>query len=275
METLTGRIEGQVRQYVEGMTINSVDSNIIEQLIKNRLVMSVVDLYYLKKEDFSVVYGMDDITAGDCMGSIQQSKNNSLEQVLEGLNILSDRTLMHTLAQGFNTMQHLQNAGVAQLTNLEGIDVELAERIIAKLNEPETKDTIKRLYDVGVEMRYSGSADSHRGESLTHTIIGNQEREYIVSTERVFRERGDNQENEYWRDFWRDKRVVLTGALPLYTRDQAKELIESRGGTVTGSISNRTNLLIAGERSGSKLAIAREKGIPVMSGDAFLRLMRT
>ncbi|WP_338752969.1 NAD-dependent DNA ligase LigA [Bacillus sp. FJAT-52991] len=213
------------------MNIDGCGEKVVAQLYREHLIQDVSDLYKLTKEQLINLERMGEKSADNLLQAIEASKENSLEKLLFGLGIRHvGAKAAKTLAQHFETMDALAEANLEQLTAIHEIGDKMAEAIVAYFHLPEVSELIENLKAAGVNMVY-------KGPKLAAV------------------EQSDS--------FFAGKTVVLTGKLHQLTRNEAKERIEALGGKVSGSVSKKTDLVIAGEEAGSKLAKATELDIDV------------
>lgn len=212
------------------MNIEGIGERVIEQLYISGLVHDVSDLYRLTKEDLLSLERMGEKSVTNLLSAIEQSKENSLERLLFGLGIrhVGARAAM-ILSEEFGTMDAIAAADEERLTSIHEIGEKVADSIVTFFGNEDVSAVLKKLKDYGVNMDYKGRARSE------------------VPSEGPFA----------------GKTVVLTGKLSILTRNEAKEKIEALGGKVSGSVSKKTDLVIAGEEAGSKLSKAEELGITV------------
>lgn len=212
------------------MNIEGIGERVIEQLYTSGLVHDVSDLYRLTKEDLLSLERMGEKSVTNLLSAIEQSKENSLERLLFGLGIrhVGARAAM-ILSEEFGTMDAIVAADEERLTSIHEIGEKVADSIVTFFGNEDVSAVLKKLKDYGVNMDYKGRARSE------------------VPSEGPFA----------------GKTVVLTGKLSILTRNEAKEKIEALGGKVSGSVSKKTDLVIAGEEAGSKLSKAEELGITV------------
>ncbi|OZI10994.1 DNA ligase (NAD(+)) LigA [Bacillaceae bacterium SAS-127] len=213
------------------MNIDGCGEKVVAQLYREQLIQDVSDLYKLTKKQLINLERMGEKSADNLLQAIEASKENSLEKLLFGLGIRHvGAKAAKTLAQHFETMDALAEADFEQLTAIHEIGDKMAEAIVAYFHLPEVAELIEHLKAAGVDMVYKGPKLAAMEQSDS---------------------------------FFAGKTVVLTGKLHQLTRNEAKERIEVLGGKVSGSVSKKTDLVIAGEEAGSKLAKATELGIDV------------
>ncbi|MDM8100636.1 MULTISPECIES: NAD-dependent DNA ligase LigA [Oceanobacillus] len=214
------------------MNIDGLGEKVIIQLFREDLVHTIADLYRLEKEDLLNLERMGEKSVTNLLNAIEASKANSLERLLFGLGIrFIGSKAAQTLAMEFETMERLQHANLEEIVAIEEIGEKMADSIVRYFEEEKVTQLLKELKELGVNMTYTGQKKSE------------------IKTDSLFS----------------GKTVVLTGKMEQYTRKEAKELIESLGGAVTGSVSKKTDVLIAGADAGSKLEKAEKLGIEVWS----------
>ena len=220
------------------MNMSGIGPSIIKQLFEEGLVFDVADLYKLTLDQLLALDKIQQKSAENILEAIEKSKANSLERLLTGLGIRHVGTkAAKELAQHFGNMKALQEASIEQLLEIDGLGDIIAYSVKTYFEQPSVQELIQELQDRGVNMSYLGKtkADS---EASGHILSG--------------------------------KTVVLTGTLEQLTRQDAKEKLESLGAKVTGSVSKKTDVVIAGHSAGSKLDKANALGIEVWSEQQFL-----
>ncbi len=250
------RIEGEVAlrcvnpkcpaQIVEGMihfvsrnamNIDGLGEKVIEQLYREGLIQDVSDLYALTKEQLLELERMGDKSASNLIEAIGASKSNSMERLLFGLGIrhVGERGA-RILSDHFGSMDQLMQASLEELIEIHEIGDKMADAVVTYFEKEEVASLVERLRERGVNLSYTG------------TIV------------RV--EEGANA--------FAGKKIVLTGKLENMTRQEAGARIEALGGKLTGSVSKKTDLLIAGEEAGSKLDKAQDLGVEVWNEERLL-----
>ncbi|WP_252504245.1 NAD-dependent DNA ligase LigA [Sporosarcina sp. Marseille-Q4943] len=212
------------------MNIEGIGERVVNQLYTSGLVHDVSDLYCLTKEQLLTLERMGEKSATNLLTAIEASKANSLEKLLFGLGIRHvGEKAAHILSEEFGTMDEIAKADADRLTSIHEIGDKVADAVITFFNNEDVLEVIGKLKTYGVNMEYKGRTRQE------------------LPTEGPFA----------------GKTIVLTGKLSILTRNEAKERIEALGGKVSGSVSKKTDLVIAGEDAGSKLAKAEELGITV------------
>jgi DNA ligase (NAD+) len=220
------------------MDIVGLGIKIVAQLIAAGLVCDVADLYTLEKEDLLQLEGFADKKADNLLAAVAASRAQPLARLITALGIRGVGEVMAAdLARSFRDLAALSRAGLEELQQIEGIGPNSAAAIVDWFAKPGNQTLLEKLRRVGPwpqsESQPQGSSGSRPLDGLT---------------------------------------FVITGALPTYSRDDAKALIESRGGKVTDSVSKKTSYLVLGEAPGSKLDKARALNIPILDETGLRRL---
>ncbi|HZG74189.1 MAG TPA: NAD-dependent DNA ligase LigA [Chondromyces sp.] len=222
----------------DAMNIEGLGEKVISQLFREKLVHDVADIYKLRKEQLLELERMGEKSATNLVNAIEASKENSLEKLLFGLGIRHvGAKAAKTLAQQFETIDHLGSATFQDLTAIHEIGDKMADAIVSYFELPEAKELIQELKAVGVNTKYKGPKLVTAAESDS---------------------------------LFAGKTIVLTGKLEKLSRNEAKEKIEALGGKVSGSVSKKTDLVIAGEDAGSKLAKAQQLQIEIWDEEKLL-----
>ncbi|TCS95901.1 DNA ligase (NAD+) [Hazenella coriacea] len=222
------------------MNIEGVGEKVVTQLFQHGLVRGVADLYFLKKEDLLSLERMGERSVQNLLTAIEASKENSLERLLFGLGIrFVGSKGARILAEHFKTMDAMLEATEEELIQIEEIGPKVADSVVTYLEKPEVRKMIHRLQEAGVNMEFQGA-----------TPLAPE----ILAEEHLFT----------------GKTIVITGTLERMSRNEAKELLESLGANVTGSVSKKTDYVIAGEKAGSKLDKANKLGVTVLNEEEFV-----
>ena len=222
----------------EAMDIDGLGESIITLLLKQDLIKDISDLYYLKKEQISVLERMGDKSATNLINAINKSKENDLWRFINGLGIkLIGTKAAKVLASEFKDLDKLMNATEQELINLEEFGQTMADSVVEFFKEEKNISVIEKLKEAGVNTKLIESDDE--------------------DIPKIFEK----------------MKIVLTGTLPTLKRNDAKEMIEKRGGKATSSVSKSTSFVLAGEEAGSKLTKANDLGIKVIDEEKFLQLI--
>ena len=220
----------------DAMDIEGLGSSIVEALIERKLLKSASDIYYLTLDELKQLWQKGDTAAKKLLQAIEESKTRDLGKLIFALGIRQvGAKTAKVLAGTFGTLDNLMNATVEELTQVADIGEVTAESICQWFAQPQSMELIERLRQAGVN---------------------------FVSQKEVT----DNR--------FQGKTFVLTGALSKFTREEATEQIEAFGGKASGSVSKKTDYVIVGENAGSKERKARELGIPILSEDDFLEMLK-
>lgn len=216
------------------MNIDGLGDKVVEQLLRANLIHDVSDLYHLTVEQLVELERMGEKSATNLVNAIQASKENSMERLLIGLGIRHvGEKAAKIVSQEFGSMEAVMAATEEQLVAIYEIGDKMASSLVEYFSNEEARAVIKRLAEAGVNMTYKGKK--------VEVAIGDSP--------------------------FAGKTIVLTGKLEQLTRNEAKAKIEELGGTVTGSVSKKTDLVIAGADAGSKLTKAEQLGIEVWTED--------
>ena len=218
------------------MDIDGLGPAVMQQLIDSGLVRTAADLYSLTPKQLEPLERMGKKSAQNAVDAIARSRDNDLWRLINALGIRQvGEKAAKTLAQRFGTMDALAAATEEELTAVDDVGPITARYLCQWMESPQSRDLLARLKAAGVNMSCKEEAHDSRFAGMT---------------------------------------FVLTGALEKFTRDEAGEMIEKRGGKASGSVSKKTTYVVAGENAGSKLQKAQELGIPVLTEDEFLELLK-
>lgn len=222
----------------DAMNIDGLGEKVISQLFAEKLIEDVADLYKLNYDQLIGLERMGEKSVNNLLKAIEASKDNSLEKLLFGLGIRHvGAKAAKTLAQEFGHIDQLSGANFEQLIAINEIGDKMADSVVTYFELEEVNELIEELKLAGVNMEYRGPRPVSAEESDS---------------------------------IFAGKTVVLTGKLEKLTRNEAKEKIELLGGKISGSVSKKTDLVIAGEEAGSKLTKAQELGIEVWNEEKLL-----
>ena len=225
------------------MNIDGLGEKVISQLFSEHLIHDVADLYKVTYEQLIGMERMGEKSATNLLKAIESSKSNSLERLLFGLGIRHvGSKAAKTLAQYFETMEALSQAQLEDLTAINEIGEKMANAVVAYFENEEVQLLLSELKKAGVNFSYTGPKLAAI-ETIDSVFAG--------------------------------KTVVLTGKLHQMGREEAKEKLEALGAKVAGSVSKKTDLLIAGEDAGSKLTKAESLGIDVWDEDRLITELKS
>jgi len=218
------------------MNIEGMGDALVNQLADRGLVKSVADIYELNEQKLLQLERMGEKSAQNVLREIEASKKLPLQRVILGLGIrfVGERTA-ELLADHFGSMESLMQASEEELQQVNEVGPRVAEAVREFFAEPRNLKLVERLRQAGLQMT---AQRKRRGTKLA------------------------------------GKSFVLTGTLARYTRDDAKKMLEDAGGQVSGSVSKKTDYVVAGADAGSKLEKARELGVRVISEDEMLKLVK-
>ena len=217
------------------MDIEGLGDMIVEQLVESGLIKNTADLFYLKYEDVVALDRFADKSAQNLIDAIETAKKNPLDKLLCGLGIrLIGAKAAKNIAQHFGNIDDIMAASIEQVSAIDDVGGKMAESLVHYFSEPETKDLIERMKNAGVNMI---AEEKPTGGTLE------------------------------------GKTFVLTGTFPTLKRSEAQKLIEDNGGKVSGSVSKKTDFVVAGEEAGSKLDKAQALGINVITEEELLKMI--
>ena len=220
----------------DAMDIEGLGIAVVENLVGAELVKTPGDLYFLKEEDVAKLDRMGKRSAKKLLAALEKSKEQDLSRLIYAFGIRQvGQKAGKILAARFQTLENLQNATLEELTAVDDIGEITAQSVLDWMASPQSRHLIERLREAGVNMTAAEQGSDQRFAGMT---------------------------------------FVLTGALEKFTRDEASEMIEARGGKSSGSVSKKTTYVVAGEAAGSKLRKAQELGVPVLTEDEFLELLK-
>ncbi len=221
----------------EGIDIDGLGENLVEQFIEKGLIENIADIYKLTLEDIASLKKNGTKFATNLVNAIEDSKNRPFYKLITALGIRHIGTKSaKTIAKHFKTIENLMQAEVEEIAELEDVGQIMAISIYEFFKQDQTIDLINKLQDAGVNME----------------------------------EEIEQGADERFKGFT----FVLTGSLENYTREQAGEIIEKLGGKVSSSVSKKTSYVLAGEEAGSKLTKAQELGVTILSETEFIEMVK-
>ena len=219
--------------------IEGLGEKLVDQLVEEGLVRTPADLYKLGIAKLAGLERMAEKSAANVVAAIEKSKETTLGRFIYALGIRNvGEVTARDLARHFGSIDALMDAGTEQLQEAPDVGPVVAESIAAFFREPHNREVVEQLRAAGVRWTEGGGARRAASGAFAGKI------------------------------------VVLTGTLEAMGRDEAKERIEAAGGKVTGSVSKKTDYVVAGAEAGSKLDKARELGVAVLDEAAFLKLLK-
>ncbi|SFJ76944.1 DNA ligase (NAD+) [Halobacillus dabanensis] len=218
------------------MDIEGLGEKVIAQLFQENLIHNIADLYKLKREELLELDRMGEKSVDNLLNAIEASKENSLERLLFGLGVrYVGSKAASTLAQHFEHMDALVQADAPALEAIPEIGSKMADSIASYFDKEQVIQLVEELKQLGLNMEYKGAKKSDQPADSPFI----------------------------------DKTIVLTGKMEQYSRSEMKKIVEELGGKVTGSVSKKTDLLIAGEDAGSKYTKASDLGIEIWDEEQF------
>ncbi|MCX5858591.1 MAG: NAD-dependent DNA ligase LigA [Proteobacteria bacterium] len=220
----------------DGMDIEGLGDKLAAQLVDKKLVRDFSDLFFLEEETLADLERMAEKSAQNLLAALEQSKSRGLERLFYGLGIRHvGEHLARVLAGAFPDIEKLESASAEDLQKIREVGPEVAQSIVNFFANPDNVKTLERLRKAGVSFV---SKSRPRSTELA------------------------------------GKTFVFTGGLPTLSRDEAKRLVEERGGTASGSVSKNTDYVVAGEDPGSKLDKARKLGLKILTEEEFQQLIK-
>ena len=234
--------EAQIKETIghfasrNAMDIEGVGPSLIDQLISRGLIHDPADLYSLTKEQVCSLDRMADKSAENVINAIELSKKAKLDRVIYALGIrhVGERTAA-SLAQHFGSIEAIRNATEEQIAEVPDVGPVVAKSIATFFAQGENEEVLRKLSEAGIDPRVEQRRES---------------------------------------EAFSGKSIVFTGALQRMTREEAQALVYKLGGNPSSSVSGNTSLVVAGEKAGSKLDKATSLGVPIVSEDEFLEMVK-
>lgn len=218
------------------MDIDGLGPAIVDTLLDKGLIKSVADLYELKVSDLVELEKFQEKSANNLVNAIEKSKSNSLDKLVFGLGIPNvGQASAKLLCDKFGDLDNIMNATAEQVSEIDGFGDIMAQSVVKAFSEAHMIKLVERLKSYGVNTSYEKVQIDNRFEGKT---------------------------------------FVLTGTLPTLKRSEAKAIIEKYGGKASGSVSKKTDYVLAGEEAGSKLTKAEQLGIKIISEQEFLDMTK-
>ena len=220
----------------DAMDIEGLGASIVDALIERKLIKSPADIYYLTVEEMKSLWQKGDINARKLLAAIEASKQQDVSRLIYALGIRQvGAKTGKVLASHFGSLDALMAASYGELKDVPDVGDITAQNIADWFSQPQSKSMIEKLRSAGVNFESTRTLTDDRFAGMT---------------------------------------FVLTGALTMFTREEATEKIEIFGGKVSGSVSKKTSYVVVGENAGSKERKARELGIPILSENDFFAMIQ-
>lgn len=218
------------------MNIDGLGPQIVHTLLDNKLITSVADLYTLSENKLLQLDNFKEKSVNNLLNAIEKSKSNSLDRFVFGLGIRNiGQASAKLLCDKFGDLDNIMNASAEQISEIDGFGGVMAQSVYNAFHEEHMIELIKRLKECGINTKY---------------------------------------EKIQIDDRFAGKTFVLTGTLPTLKRSEAKALIEKYGGKASGSVSKKTDYVLAGEEAGSKLDKAQQLGIEIITEEQFKDMIK-
>jgi DNA ligase (NAD+) len=235
----SAQIKESIRHFASkgAMDIEGLGEKMVDQLVEKGLVKDYADLYTLTREVLVPLERLAEKSAGNLVEALERSKQAALHRFIYALGIrFVGEHVASVLAGYFGRLEELSQAREEELLFIREIGPQVARSVRAFFDNPRNQEVVARLLGSGVRLKGEKSGGPQ-------PLAG--------------------------------KTLVLTGRLTGFTREEAKAKIEALGGKVAGSVSSKTNFLVAGEEPGSKLDKARELQVPVLGEEELIRLLKS
>ena len=220
----------------DAMDIDGLGTAVATQLVEKGLVHTVSDLYDLTLEQLLTLEKFKEKSAANLLHAIENSKQNNLDKLLFGFGIrnIGDKAAA-LLAEHFGTLEAIREADIEKISEINGFGGVMGQSVVEFFAKDGTTDLIRRLADAGVNMTWKGEPKGDKLAGMT---------------------------------------LVVTGTLETLSRNEAEALIVKNGGKASGSVSKKTAYVVAGTAAGSKLTKAQALGVPVLTEEEFLAMLR-
>lgn len=218
------------------MNIDGLGPQIVHTLLDSKLITSVADLYTLSENKLLQLDNFKEKSVSNLLGAIEKSKSNSLDRLIFGLGIRNiGQASAKLLCDKFGDLDNIMNATAEQIAEIDGFGGVMAQSVYNAFHEEHMTGLVRRLRECGINTKY---------------------------------------EKIQIDDRFAGKTFVLTGTLPTLKRSEAKALIEKYGGKASGSVSKKTDYVLAGEEAGSKLDKAQQLGIEIITEEQFKDMIK-
>lgn len=224
------QLKGRIQHFAgkHALDIDGLGEKLVEQLVDRGLVKTPADLYSLDTETLAGLDRMAGKSAANLVAALEASKQRPPDRLLHGLGIrhVGDQ-IARVLVSGFGSFDEMENAQREQLASIPGVGPKIADSVAQFFEQPRNRDVIERLKQAGLNFRFP----ERKAPPADSALAG--------------------------------KTVVVTGTLASFSREEAEEVLRQLGAKPAGSVSKKTDFVVAGEKAGSKLTKAEQLGIPV------------
>jgi len=231
------QLKQQIKHFAgrTAMDIEGLGAKLVDQLVDSGLISNAADLYFIKKEQWSKLERMAEKSAQNIVDALEKSKHINLGRFIFALGIrFVGEHAARLLANNFKNLENLKNASYDDLLEIHEIGPQSAQSIIQFFNEPKNIKTVERLYQAGINIEKEGIADDQK---------------------------------------FAGKTFVFTGALEIFSRHDAEELVISMGGRAASSVSKKTDFVVVGKDTGSKATKARKLDVTILSEEEFKEMI--
>ncbi len=221
------------------MNLEKVGPSVIDRLLEKGLIKDVADIYYIKKEDLLQLERMGEKSADNVIAAIEKSRDRSLDRLIFGLGIRHVGSgAARVLTEKYRSIDELMNVSEDLLLELDEIGPKIAESIVNFFSEEKNRELIEKLRQGGVKVEMESVEEGEKDISLA------------------------------------GKSFVFTGGLETVSRSEAKEMVLSKGGKVSSSVSKKTGFVVVGKEPGSKYEKAKELGVTILTEEKFKELIQ-
>ncbi|MBF0203511.1 MAG: NAD-dependent DNA ligase LigA, partial [Desulfamplus sp.] len=264
----SAQLKERIKHFVSksAFDIDGLGKKLVDQLVEKEIIASFADLFVLDKDTLASMERMGDKSAQNILIALQKSRAVSLKRFIYALGIAhTGENAAFLLSEKFGTLDAVISASKEEMEKIEGIGPKTAGAVYDFFQNPNNLSLITKLMDNGVIVENSLDNGVIVENSLDNGVIVDKEVEKSNASGKDKTLENKMLENKTLKG----KIFVLTGTLESMTRSEAKELLQKAGAKVTGSVSAKTDYLVAGESSGSKLAKAHELGVTIINEEIF------
>ncbi|MBF0573875.1 MAG: NAD-dependent DNA ligase LigA, partial [Desulfamplus sp.] len=276
------QLKERIKHFVSksAFDVDGLGKKLVEQLVDRGMVKSFADLFELEREQLASMERMGDKSAQNILNALEKSRTITLKRFIYALGIdHTGENAASLLAFQFKTLDNLLSGTKEEMEIIDGIGPKTAGAVFDFFHNPDNILLIKSLIDNGVTvLQLDKTLIKQDQEKVNHE--SNLELSPLLDNElnplpdnELSSLINNNLETNFESNSIKGKIFVLTGTLEKMTRTEAKELLEEAGAKVTGSVSSKTDYLVAGKSAGSKLSKARELGVSVIDEEAFMKII--